>query len=70
MMVYRPAVHELKGQLPFRLVFGKEVRLPIDMLYPTFPTQIVGHRDYIFQRLVEWSSIFDSVIQKHGWEMR
>ena len=70
MMVYRSAVTESTGQLLFRLVFGQEMRLPIDMLYPTLPAQIFGHWDYIFQRLVESSSIFDSVIQKNGWEMR
>ena len=69
-MVYRSAVHESTGQLLFRLFFGQEIRLPIDMLYPTLPAQIFGHWDYIFQRLVESSSIFDSGIQKNGWEMR
>ena len=70
MMAYRSAVHESTGQSPFRLVFGKEMRMPVDMLYPTLPTPIVGHRDYVFQRLVESSTIFESVIQKNGWEMR
>ena len=64
MVAYRSAVQESTGQSPFRLVFGKELRLPIDILYPTLPTPIVGHWDYYFQRLNEFSFIFDSVIQK------
>ena len=70
MMAYRSAVHESTGQSLFRLFLGKEMQLTIDMLYPTLPTQIFGHWDYIFQRLIEFSSIFDSVIQKNEWEMR
>ena len=69
MMTYRLAVHESTIQSPFRLVFGKEMLLPIDMLYPTLPSPIGGHRDYTFQILVEYASIFNSVI-RNGWEMR
>ena len=53
MMAYRSAVHESTGQSPFRLLFGKEMRMPLNMLYPTLPNPHVGHRDYVLQRLVE-----------------
>ena len=35
MMAYGSAVHESTGQTPFRVIFGQEMRMPIDFLYPT-----------------------------------
>ena len=46
------------------------MHLPIDMLYPTLTTPFDGQRDYIFQGLVEFSSILNYVILKNGWELR
>ena len=33
MMTYRPAVHETTGCSPSELMFGREVRLPVDLLF-------------------------------------
>ena len=35
MVAFRSAIHESTGQLPFRVIFGQEMRMPIDFLYPT-----------------------------------
>ena len=47
-MTYSSAVHESTGQAGFWLVFGREMRMPIDMLYPTLPFPMLGHHDYVF----------------------
>ena len=70
MMAYRSAAHESTGQTPFRLFFGKEMRLPVDVFYPTLSQPFVGHRDYIFQRISEAEHIYETVSARNNWEMR
>jgi hypothetical protein len=33
MMAYRTAVHSTTGETPFSMMFGREILLPIDVLY-------------------------------------
>ena len=70
MMAYRSALHESTGQSPFRLLFGREMRMPIDLMLPTTNAQPISHRDAVFVRLNDMSAIFQSVIDKNHWEVR
>ena len=33
MMAYRSSIHESTGETPFTLMFGREVQLPVDIIY-------------------------------------
>ena len=70
MMAYRSAVHETTGQTPFRLMFGTEMRMPVDFLHPTLPEQTITHRDYVFLRLSEASDLFEIVRRRCHVEQR
>ena len=66
MMAYRSAVHESTGQTPFRVVFGQEMRMPIDFLYPT-STDFRSPQNYqsaIQDKLVHNSQLFEYVRSK------
>ena len=40
MLAYRTSVQETTGMTPFNLTFGREVQLPIDIMYGNPPSQI------------------------------
>jgi hypothetical protein len=42
MMAYRASVHESTRYSPNRLMFGREVRLPVDLVYPKPPNPTEG----------------------------
>ena len=61
MMAYRSAVHETTGQTPFRLKYGHEMRMPVDLHFPRLQAEAISHRDYIFRRLTDASLLFEFV---------
>ena len=50
MLAYRSAVHESTGYTPARLTFGRDLRLPIDLVYGRPKEEPSPHRtDYVLQ---------------------
>ena len=71
MMAYRSAVHESTGQSPFRLLTGREMRMPIDLMYPTnLSNSPLSYQEHVFDRLAQSFTIFDKVIERNQWELR
>jgi transposase InsO family protein len=68
MMAYRASVHESTGFTPNRLMFGREVRLPVDLVYPTPVTdgQNRGLENYVRDLQETTADVFDVVRQKLG----
>ena len=72
MMAYRSAVHESTGQTPFIVVFGQEMRMAIDFLYPT-STDFRSPQNFqsaIQDKLVHNSQLFEYVRSKCALEHR
>ena len=49
MLAYRSSVQESTGFTPFRLMFGREVQLPVDIIYGGGPAPGETHSDYVAQ---------------------
>ena len=72
MMTYRSPVHESTGQTSFRVIWGQEVRMPIDFLYPT-STDLCSPQIFqsaITDKLVHNSQLFEYVRSKCSLEHR
>ena len=70
MMAYRSSVHESTGHSPYRLTFGKEMRLPIDVMYPT-PMKVKFFklsRTIVHDKLLRLANMFDFVREKCMYE--
>lgn len=59
MMAYRTSVHATTGYSPFRLMFGREVNLPIELMYGHPEKDQTTHSEYASKL----SSVFQSTYQ-------
>ena len=46
LMAYRASVHDTTKFTPFHLMFGREIRLPIDMMFGKTPDPVQEHTEY------------------------
>ena len=72
MMAYRTAVHESTGQTPYRLIFGQEMRMPVDYMYPTTSDtkSPLSYQSVVHEKLVQNALLFELVRTKCSWEHR
>ena len=61
MMAYRTSVHESTGYTPHFLVYGQEVCLPIDLMYPNPSDQPPNDiHEFVSARQVRFQKVYDS----------
>ena len=71
MMAYRSAVHESIGHTPYKVLMGNDMRLPIDLMYPTAThTNDHSYQSLVHVRLNNYSSLFQFVRAKCNYEHR
>ena len=70
-MAYRSAVHESIGHTPYKVLMGNDMRLPIDLMYPTAThTNDHSYQSLVHVRLNNYSSLFQFVRAKCNYEHR
>lgn len=47
LMAYRSSVHETTGQTPANILFGRELRLPCDLVFGSKPGEDLAGEDYV-----------------------
>ena len=61
-MAYRSSVHESTGFTPQYLVFGQELSLPIDCMYPSPQMDsTISFNEYVYQRKQAFQRAYDLV---------
>ena len=61
MMAYRTSVHESTGYTPHFLVYGNEVNLPVDLMYPNpSPTQAKNVHDYVHTKQQAFQKAYET----------
>ena len=60
MMAYRSSVHESTGYSPQFLVHGREISLPIDLMYPVPETEEpMSTTDFVYHRKLAFQKAFE-----------
>ena len=71
LMAYRSAVHESTGHTPYKVLMGRDMRIPIDLMYPTAqPNNIHSYQSLVHKHLQTISTIYQFVRQKCDYEHR
>ncbi|KRZ76113.1 hypothetical protein T10_3228 [Trichinella papuae] len=71
LLAYQSSVHHTTGAIPCRLIFGRELRLPVDVIYGLPHGAQAETTGVYFQRLRhELERLFDKVRAKAGLERR
>ena len=70
MMAYRTSVHETTGFTPFQLMFGREVRLPLDVMFGGPPEPCEEPTGYAFQLRKRLKEAYELVRQKTQAEQK
>jgi len=71
MAAYRSAIHDLTGHSPNFLMFGREVRAPVDVVLGTPPSDepatADAYADELYQRLVTAYQFFSRAVGAGRW---
>ena len=64
MMAYRASVHDTTKFTPFHLMFGREIRLPIDVMFGRTPDPVQEHTEYAKELRFRLEKAFE-LVRKH-----
>ena len=60
-MAYRASVHDTTKFTPFHLMFGREIRLPIDVMFGKTPDPVQEHTEYATELRARLENAFELV---------
>ncbi|UYV78481.1 K02A2.6-like [Cordylochernes scorpioides] len=73
LMAYRAAIHEITGQTPAKIMFGRELRLPCDLEFGSpeeLPAEVAGYVNNLRGLLLETHELVGTKIRMAGHRMR
>ncbi|UYV74989.1 K02A2.6-like [Cordylochernes scorpioides] len=73
LMAYRAAIHEITGQTPAKIMFGRELRLPCDLEFgrpEELPAEVAGYVNNLRGLLLETHGLVGTKIRMAGHRMR
>ncbi len=66
MLAYRTSIQETTGATPYSVMFGREARLPIDLMFPSSEQRPVSKNQYVRQLKDQLQKTYQAV-RKHGF---
>lgn len=67
MLAYRSSVQESTGYTPFHLMFGREIRLPIDLMFGRDPDPMKETTEYVVQLKQHLEEAYEQVRKRTGF---
>ncbi|GFV50523.1 retrovirus-related Pol polyprotein from transposon 412 [Trichonephila clavipes] len=67
LLAYRSAVHETSGYSPSQMLFGRDLRLPADLLFSRPPDTPLAPEEYIEKLQARMEEIHHLARERRGW---
>ncbi|GFX37800.1 retrovirus-related Pol polyprotein from transposon 412 [Trichonephila clavipes] len=66
LLAYRSAVHETTGYSPSQMLFGRDIRLPADLLFSRPPDAPLAHEKYVEKLQARMEEIYHLAKERNG----